>query len=112
MSYLRRSPATDSTGTSGGGAVGGAWSTQLPALVEFLAASAWPDGGQRTPGSLTLFSDSGQWKLCLSDRAQGLIAFVTGQCPQTALEGAERGLVAGTLDWRAQRPNAKGGRGR
>jgi hypothetical protein len=62
------------------------------------------------PGSLTLFTDAGAWKLCLSDKDQSRIAFVTSGSPQDLLAAAERGLVADSLDWRASRANPGGGR--
>lgn len=104
MSFLKR-PTTPATTASSGGSVGGSsWASQLPALSEFLVATQWSDGESRLPGSLTLFTDAGQWKICLSDKALNRIAFVSAIGPQEALEAAERGLMADSLDWRPQRP--------
>jgi hypothetical protein len=60
------------------------------------------DGEPRVPGTLTIFTDAGLWKACLSDRAQQRIAFSTAPCPVELLAGLEEGIVQGTLDWRAQ----------
>jgi len=81
-----------------------AFSASYCALVEFLGVSRWPDGTPRVPGTATLFADDGSWKLCLSDKDSQRIAFVTAGSPTEALERAEAGLRAGSLDWRAQRP--------
>jgi hypothetical protein len=110
MSYLRKQAPPADQGSAGVAGSGGAWSSSLPALVEFLAACQWSDGSPRLPGSLTLFTDQGQWKVCLSDRDQARVAFVTASSPQEALEVAESRFVSGTLDWRAQRPQNGGSR--
>ena len=88
----------------------GSWASLYPALSEFLAATRWSDGTARVPGTLTLFTDGPQWKLCLSDKDQSRVAFVSGSSPQSALMAAEAGLIGSTLDWRAQK--ASQGRGR
>ena len=100
-SWLHKKAEPGLNGTPVAPITGGAWSSELPALVEFLAATAWSDGTSRLPGTLTLFTDDSQWKACLSDKAQSLIAFVSAPSPQEALQAAERGLTTATLDWRA-----------
>jgi hypothetical protein len=103
-SFLRKaSPAAESL-NGDGHASGGAWSQSLPALVEFLSATAWPDGTARQTGTMTLFADGPAWKLCLADRDQGLVAFITAPEPFQAMQSAEQGLVGDTLDWRRSGP--------
>lgn len=100
-SFLNKRPAPNGEAVPSGPAAAGEWSSSFPALAEFLAATSWSDASPRTPGTLTLFTDESVWKICLSDRAQGLVAFVAGQSPLEAFQAAERGLESNSLDWRA-----------
>ena len=105
QSYLERVPSTNGSGEPAGDASPGEWLGLFPALSEFLAASKWSNGDVRVPGTLTLFSDGPVWKLCLSDKGQGRVAFVSGSSPQLAFQAAEEGLQRSSLDWRSQRPS-------
>jgi hypothetical protein len=60
---------------------------------------------------LVLFTDDAVWKVCLSDKDQDLVAFVTAHSPQEALEALEEGLRQDKLDWRPNR-STKGNKGR
>lgn len=73
----------------------------LPALYEFLTDSAWDDGGDRQVGTLLVFADGGLWKACLNDRDGSKIAFTTASTVEDLVLALERGLMEGTLDWRA-----------
>ena len=103
QSYLDRVPSTNGSGEPAGDASPGEWLGLYPALSEFLVASKWSNGDARLPGTLTLFSDGPVWKLCLSDRAQSRVAFVSASSPQQAFQAAEEGLQKSCLDWRSQR---------
>lgn len=106
-SFLRKAAPPESPTAAAGPADPGEWSASFPALSEFLAATTWADGSSRIPGTLTLFTDGCLWKLCLSDKAQSLVAFTSGSSPLHAFQSAEQGLVTGTLDWRSSRqPNS------
>lgn len=106
-SYLRKAAPPAPSGGAPGAADPGEWSASFPALSEFLVAITWEDGSSRISGTLTLFTDQGLWKLCLADKAQSLVAFVSGSSPLHAFQSAEQGLVTGTLDWRSSRqPNS------
>jgi hypothetical protein len=72
-------------------------------LAEFLVSSSYPDGETRTPGTLILFIQEGHLKVLLSDRDQGLVAFVTACGLLDGLERADRGLREDSLDWRKAR---------
>jgi hypothetical protein len=105
QSYLDRVPSPNGSAESAGDASPGEWLGLYPALSEFLVASRWSNGDARLPGTLTLFSDGPVWKMCLSDRAQSRVAFVSGSSPQGAFQAAEEGLQRSSLDWRPQRPS-------
>ena len=102
-SFLDRVPSSNGSGEPAGDASPGEWLGLYPALSEFLVAQRWSNGDVRIPGTLTLFTDGATWKLCLSDRSQSRVAFVSGSSPQLAFQAAEEGLQRSCLDWRAQR---------
>jgi hypothetical protein len=104
--YLQRPAVAPASGAGVSVPASCSLSQSFPALVEFLAASKWADGAPRLPGTVTLFSDDGAWKLCLSDKDSQRIAFVTAPSPTEALERAEAGLRGSALDWRLQRPHS------
>ncbi len=76
-----------------------------PALVDFLSAEEWPDGTERKPGTMLLFVDQGKAKVCLSDRDQGLVLFLTVDSLALILEACDDVLKSDEADWRP----AKGG---
>lgn len=82
-------------------------STRWPTVVEFLCRTQWEDGTARAPGSVTLFLEAGGAKVCVSDKDADRIAFVTGRTWGEALDAAEAGLEADSLDWRASRARRK-----
>jgi hypothetical protein len=100
MGYLKKKDTAEHAEHSGAADCGGEWLQLFPAFVEFLAVTRWPDGAPRLPGSATLFTDQGAWKICLSDKDQARVAFVSASSPQAAFQAAEKALVADCLDWR------------
>src|SRR5690348_5848143 len=75
MKYLSKPPASGNGEVTGGARVDGEWATRYPALLEFCTCHVWDDGSPRVPGTLTVFTDGGQWKLCLNDKDSGRTAF-------------------------------------
>jgi len=76
------------------------FSKKYPCLFEFLTATEWPEGGSRTPGTITFFSEPGSFKACINDRDQALTAFKSGDTFTACLEALEAGLQNDTLDWK------------
>lgn len=76
-------------------------SSLFPRIVEHLTESLWDDGSQRELSTLMIFADGARWKLCLNDRDQGRVAFMTGGDPEEALTRLEEGLATDSLDWRS-----------
>jgi hypothetical protein len=74
---------------------------RFPALLEFLTATSWAPGEPRRPGTLTLFTDDGQWKASLNDKDGDRTAFVTGDSPEGVLVALEKGLQEDSLSWRS-----------
>jgi len=83
---------------------------RFPILHEFLTRSRFDDGSQRAPGSFTLFVDDGSIKVCLNDKAEGAVGFVTFHSFAEVLEGLEAVLRENRVDWRRSRD--RGGRRR
>lgn len=79
----------------------------LPRLWEFIAWRQYEDGEKRVPGSVSLFWQDGGFKVCLSDKDSGSVAFIWGPDPVETLFAAEAALEGGTLDWRASQPPPK-----
>ena len=103
-SFLRRSPSVNGgMGSGGGSAPSAADTTQLPALLEFLTSHVWPDGSARQTGTALLLVDEGRVKVCLSDRDQGLVLFVTAPSLVDAVSTAEDALRSPDADWRPSR---------
>jgi len=81
---------------------------QYPATFEFLTEVVWPDGTTRLPGSLVVFCEDGQFKLCVNDKDCGTVAFIASGTMQGAFQAVELGLRQDTLDWR----QSSGGKGK
>lgn len=78
------------------------FSTEFPGLWEFLARVRLA-GETRKPGRIIVYCEPGKVCLCLSDKHTGSVAFHVAESLQEALEGSEKRLQAGTLDWRKDR---------
>jgi len=81
----------------------GMWENNHPELYQFLSAARYPDGGDRRTGTMLIFTDQGTLKMCLSDRDQSLVAFLTGDSLDGLLDAAEAGLREDALEWRVAR---------
>lgn len=79
-----------------------------PALAEFLSLEEWEPGTERQRGTLTLFWEDGLFKASVNDRDAEQVAFVTKRAFKGLLEAIEKGLVAGSLDWRKSWQKGKG----
>jgi hypothetical protein len=79
-----------------------------PAIVEFVSAAQWPDGTARAPGSLVMFVEDGRLKVCLNDKDQGAVCFVTARSLLELLDAVETILCNGKGDWRASKPIRNG----
>lgn len=81
-----------------------------PALWEHLTSTAWVDGSPRDTSSILLFQDSGKIKLMLTDKAAGVLCFVTGSSVDQAMASLEAQVQDGTADWRLDRNRRPSGR--
>lgn len=108
MSVLKKvSDKPVSVGVGGKDGKKDEWAMDYPGLWEHLTAGQYPDKTPRETSTLTLFTEEGRVKCCLSDRDQGRVAFLSGLSVVGLLEALEAHLVAGTLDWRGQKAKAR-----
>jgi len=77
-----------------------AWGLRFPALTEYLVATAWEDGEERTPATLLLLTEVGLWKGCLHDRDEGRSLWRSGRTEEAVLTALESALASGEADWR------------
>lgn len=72
-----------------------------PHLAEFLVKSRG-DGQKATTGTITLFLEQGQFKLCLNDRPLSRSTFISGGSLQQALAAADAALGSHRIKWRVR----------
>jgi hypothetical protein len=100
MGLVRRG-GLDGAGVSSGGEVADAtFRADYPNLAEFLCTTRWPDGAARVPGTALAFVEAGRVKVCLSDKDQGLVCFVSAAEWLSAWVAAEDALGGDSGDWR------------
>lgn len=75
----------------------------FPAIFEFLCVLPDDAGPQAKTASLTMFTEDGLFKVCLSDRVSGLVCFFSADTFKEVLEALEAGLCHGSADWRSPR---------
>jgi hypothetical protein len=72
-------------------------------LIDFLGLGVWPDGSSRDPGTILLFCGDGRLKACLSDKSQGLVAFITIDPGSDILTQLSDRVTSASTDWRPVR---------
>lgn len=70
-----------------------------PGLFELLARGKYK-GKSRKPGRLIMYAEPSRATLVACDADSGQVAFYTSETFAEALEGLEKALQAGSLDWR------------
>jgi hypothetical protein len=78
---------------------------EYPGLWEFVARQAY-QGSPRATGKIVIFTEGGKATFCLIDRNTAQVAFFTAESLADALVGCEKGLQAGSLDWRVDKKAA------
>jgi hypothetical protein len=87
----------------------GDWEKRLPNLCGFLCDLSWADGTTKRTGKVTLWTDDGLWKGCLSLPDPAVVAFLSAQDPSGLLQLMERQLRDDNVDWRRSRPFSRNG---
>lgn len=100
MPIARRPKSTGNSGSESPPAMTGKVLTGFANVLEFLSMRIWPDGSRRETGTLTLSVEGDVWKATLKDRDSAGVAFVTARTPDDLLKAMDKGLEAGSLEWR------------
>lgn len=80
--------------------------SKCPLLNALLCLSVH-NGKRRKRTTLLLFSDDGGAKVCLNDKDNGRVAFLTLETTEDMLEFVESKLEAMDVDWRPKRDSGK-----
>jgi hypothetical protein len=110
VAMLRKPIKPDASVKSLGDFVDERFSGLYPVLAEYLASGSYEDGSLRQTASLTLFTEDGRLKACLSDKDNGRVGFISADSFLGLLEALEVALSEDSMDWRASKPVAGGGR--
>jgi len=82
--------------------------TSFADLLAFLSCDKWPDGTARALGTLLVTWGQGKWTLKVKDPNGERYAFYSALTLPDALAGVDLGLSSDDLDWRKEKPFAKG----
>lgn len=107
LSFLKSHAEKDAKSVGTASKEGQAFIKQFAAIMEYLSASKYPDGSERTTSTLTFFADDNVCKVVLNDRDQGKSLWSSGATPLDALVALEAMLRAGEGEWRASGPPQK-----
>lgn len=107
MELLRQKTSQPEGQSSAATSIEGSWNSMYPGLCLLLSAERFPDGKARETSTLLIFCADGYVKLCLNERHAGETAWSSGRSLEEALESMERGLQAGSLQWRKNKPKGK-----
>lgn len=75
----------------------------FPTLLEFLSLSSWPNGEERTTGTMTISCYQGRCSICLNDRDQERSQFVSADTLKDAFKAAEKIADGSGGGWRPTR---------
>jgi hypothetical protein len=78
-----------------------------PTLAAYLLDVSWPDGEERQVGSLVVFAEEGQWKVCLSDRDTGHVLWASAKTFGDLCLCLEARLTDKGVDWRKAKNKGK-----
>lgn len=75
------------------------WADDFPGIFEVLAVARF-EGKDRQTGRLIIYTEPGKAMCCLCDKETEQVAFYASESIVGALEGLERALQNGSVDWR------------
>lgn len=112
MSSLLRRASAGVLGLEGSGpALDPAMKQAYPILHAYMTENVWPDeacfgdvaGKPRKVATLLVFTELGQWKAVLNDRAQGLSLWATSDSHEGLMGALDELLASDTVPWRKAR---------
>lgn len=95
-------PSPDASETAWTMAHDAAFKSLYPTLHSWMVLGR-TGGKARKVGSIVIFCEDGRWKACVNDKQSGQVAFVSGDSWDGLLGAIDRGLKAGSLDWRVSK---------
>lgn len=76
-----------------------------PALHEWLTSARWEeDGADRIAPTVTIWAQSGQWKMCLRDRDQSLVLWLAADSIVELMKLADGLVLSESAPWRHDDP--------
>lgn len=102
--FLKGRPPVDGSGSSGVVSLDDGFTARWPVLSEWMTVTQWDGGEPRQTATLFFFVEGGALKLLFKDRDAGRVAFFSGDCLVGLCDDVEARLVAGSMEWRADRP--------
>jgi len=97
---------------AGGKAADPGLEKKCPTLHAFMTLTE-EDGKPRSPSSLVIFTEDGQWKACLSEKDANLKLWRSADTMEKVFLALEKALASGQADWRkgwADRAQTKRGK--
>lgn len=79
-----------------------------PHLEEFITRIRWEDGTLRVPGSITVFSEEGVFKVWLNDKDARVGCCISAGTLDDLWEAVERVVQGDGGDWRRDKGSASG----
>jgi len=99
MGLISAALGSSASATAGGKASDPALEKKCPTLHAFMTLIE-EDGKPRSPSSLVLFTEDGQWKACLTEKDANLKLWRSADTLEKVLLALEKALVSGQADWR------------
>lgn len=109
MGLVKRSGSGSCGGNLGSLDLGGELPGPVADLVAFITQEQWPDGSERTPGTILLCSGDGLFKVWLCDKDADCSAWVTGSSLYDVLERANAICGGEAHEWRRNKPRGRKG---
>ena len=80
--------------------------SEAPFLHDLLTRTLL-GGNPVLPATLLLFAEDGKLKVCLNDKQEGLVAFLTVDSAEDMFQAIEKALDEDKVDWRPKRRNTR-----
>jgi hypothetical protein len=79
-------------------------------LCDFLTVTQWEDGTPRETGTLSLYMQNGRLGVCITDKAQGRMAFITISLQGSILDEIDHALGDEDLVWKPYKASSRKGK--
>jgi len=76
------------------------WRNDYPNLSEFLSCTKWENGEVRLTGSMSIFTQLGVLKMCITDKSMNRMTFVEAPTFDELLACADAAICDANTVWR------------